>query len=289
VFGWATPDGVELGFSSLCPQVRKLLAETDEPVALASGEGGWRRPVAVFRFSDGLSDVRISPRIRTPWHRYVELRDVLLDLIVDRRHPLLARLAQAASLSSFVLSERNMPENDLVLTARAFLSYRGQLEARVASAPVEDMAAFGSAMLPLYGDDIGLQASRMDAFTEAVGGDWRAQLKRWLVPAEAGLSSAFEAYLGLRLFMTPVDRDQSLYRGYAEFFESFAIGLRFVAAIADVLQRPVDSTMLMAAMMLGEHQVRHAHVPIPTYTTPTESHIRGPRMADLDMTFESIC
>ena len=233
--------------------------------------------------------MRISPRIRTPWHLYVELRDALLDLIVDRRHPLLARIAQAGSLTAFFLSERYMPENDLVLTARTFLSYRGQLEARVASAPVEEMAAFGRAMLPLYGDGIGLESSQMDAFAEAIGGDWRAQLKRWLVPAEAGLSSAFEAYLGLRLFMTPLDRDQSLYRGYAEFFESFAIGLRYVAAISEVLQRRVEPGVLMAAMMLGEHQVRHAKVPISSYAPPSESHIRGPRMADLDMTFESIC
>jgi hypothetical protein len=86
-----------------------------------------------------------------------------------------------------------------------------------------------------------------------------------------------------------LDRDLSLARGYADLFEGLAVGLRYAAALAETPERDVDGEVLVAALALGEHYVAGAGAGLPAFTLPADQHERGPRMADLDMTLESIC
>jgi len=284
-----TPGGVELTFATLCPSVRVLLAGNEEPVSLARSEGGWRVPLHVFRHQDGLKEVRLTPRRLVPWPEFAAMRDVLLDLISDPAHPLLARLAQVAGVVDSAIAERNLLAQAPPLTARGFLAFRGFVESRAASAEPEKMARFATATVLLHVESTEIGAEQMPALAEALAGDWRGHFRTWLVPAERDISAAIEAYLGSRLFSIPLDRDQSLARGYTEFFEAFAVGLRIAAAMGEVRQALVDVDIAVAALAIAEHMVSAAAEPLPVFEMPRDSHERGPRMADLDMTLESIC
>ena len=285
----ATPQGAELTFSSLCPTVRSLLASNREPVALARAEGGWRCALRVFQPEGGLKEVRLTPRKTVPWAAFSATRDALLDLVAEPTLPLLARLARVAALLDAALTDRNLPVPVPPLTARGFLAFRGFVESRTASAPTEAMARFAADALPLWGDDVGLAASDIPALLDALAGDWRSHFRTWLVPTERDIAPAIEAWLGARLFAIPLDRDQSIARGYAEFFEGFAVALRYAAAFGEVRQQRINARMIVAALALGEHLVATAGQTLPGFEMPRDVHERGPRMADLDMTLESIC
>jgi len=285
----ATPQGAELTFSSLCPTVRGLLAANREPVALARVEGGWRCALRVFQPDGLLREVRLTPRKTVPWAAFSATRDSLLDLIAEPTLPLLARLARVALVLDLALSERNLPVPVPPLTARGFLAFRGFVESRTASAPSQAMVRFAADALPLWAQDVGLARSDIAALLDALSGDWRSHFRVRLVPAERDIAPAIEAWLGARLFAIPLDRDQSIARGYAEFFEGFALGLRYAAALGEVKQQLVGPRTIVAALALGEHFVAAAGEPLPSFEVPRDVHERGPRMADLDMTLESIC
>lgn len=289
VYGWITPDGVEVAFSTLCAEVRARLAATDEPVALATADGGWRRPLQVFRFDGDKPPIRLSPEVELGWSEFAATRDAALDLVADHRHPLLARLAQVVGLLHVVQQDRALPQHLPPLTARTFLAFRGFLEARVAAADAESMARFGAALLPLISAETGLQPADAGRLLDTLNGDWRDQLKRRMVAVESSLWSAIEAWLGVRIFAMPLCRDQSIARATAELIDGFAHGLRFAAALAEIADRPVDPPLVVAALSLGEHHVAHAGAPLPPFTLPEGGRERGPRMADLDMTLASIC
>jgi hypothetical protein len=284
-----TPQGVELSLATLCPSVRELLATNQEPVSLARAEGGWRVALQVFHPDGGGKDVRLTPRKTVKWQEFIVLREALLDLAAEPTLPLLARLARAASLIDTAIEERMPTAQPPPLTARAFLAFRGFIESRLAGAEAEPLARFAGRTLPLYGAQVGLTQGDVPALLDALAGEWRDHFRKWLVPSERDVTPAVEAYLGTRLFAIPLDRDQSLARAYVEFFEGFAIGLRYAAAIAEVRQTPVDPDIMMAALALGEFHVAAAQQPLPAFELPRDVHERGPRMADLDMTLESVC
>lgn len=289
VFAWQTPDAVELGFSTLSPLVRAELATTDEPGALARSEGGWRTELALFRYGDGLRRLRLSPRLRVEWRDFAAARDAMLDILADLRSPLLARIAEIAGLAATVLAERAMPGALPPLTSRAFLAFRGHLEARCADAPVDAMADTLRAVEPLFRADAGLGAAESDAVVAALHGDWRGDMAKWVVPVEKEISPAIEGLVGLWLFSMPMVRDRTLQRGWAELFEAIALGLRFAAAVGAAQQAPIDALQAATAFALGEHTVAWSEQGLPAFALPSASHDRGPRMADLDMTLESIC
>ncbi|MCO4762578.1 MAG: hypothetical protein KC502_13790 [Myxococcales bacterium] len=289
VWAWATPDGVEVGMSTLSPAVRRRLAETDEPVTLAHADGGWRTPLSVFRFRDGLEDVRITARTKLPWEAFTTLRELVLDAIADRRQPLLARMAEIGGLIADLSSQRALPATPPTLNGRLFLAWRGFLEARVADADSGALASFAAAAAPLFSDDLPLDAGALAQLEEALAGDWREDLRSWVVPAERAVSEAMESYLGARLFHVPLDRHLTIVRGYVEFFEGFAMGLRYAAAFGAIQGAPLTALQMVAALALGEHAVAAQGLALPAFALPRASHDRGPHMADLDMTLESIC
>ena len=134
-----------------------------------------------------------------------------------------------------------------------------------------------------------MDASRLPAFGKALDGEWRGHARAWLVPAERHLTAAAESWLGTRLHVLPLDRDQSLARAWSELFEGFALGLRYAMAMAETAQADVTPAQLVAALALGEFFVATAAQPLPAFELPRDVHERGPRMADLDMTLESVC
>lgn len=285
----ATPQGVELSFSSLCPTVRTLLAANREPVTLATAQGGWRHALQVFHPDGGLREVRLTARKTVPWAAFAATRESLLDLVAEPTLPLLARLARVAALLDAALTERSLPVPLPPLTARGFLAFRGFVESRTASAPAEAMARFAGETLGLWGDDVAVAPSDLPALLETLGGDWRSHFRTWIVPVERDIAPAIEAWLGARIFAIPLDRDQSIARGFAEFFEGLAVGLRYAAALCALGSKAADARILVAALALGEHFVAAAAEPLPSFESPRDVHERGPRMADLDMTLESIC
>jgi hypothetical protein len=283
----ATPAGAELYFSSRCAEVRALLASNDEPVDLARAEGGWRAPLAVFQPADQLKQVRLHGKHSLPWRSFQALRETLLDLLADPTHLPLGRLARVACLVDQVVTDQAVPAQVPPLTARHFLAFRGWLEGRVAAADATAMGHFHARAWPLW-PELTVQPDD-PAWHAALAGDWRVQLRRWLVPVEQDLAGALEACVALRLFAVPLGRDQTLQRGYAEVLESVALGLRWSAALAEVEGAPVTAEQLVAGLSLAEALVATSAAPLPAFSRPADSHERGPRMIDLDMTWESIC
>jgi hypothetical protein len=285
----ATPAGVELSFDPLCPAVRELLAAAEEPVALAASEGGWRVALHVFQPEDGNRQVRLSPRKPVKWPEFVALRETLLDLVAEPTHPLLARLARVAAAVDVAVSDRTLPVAVPPLTPRVWLAFRAFMEQRVGQVPVEAMAELASQSLPLWAEPVGFQTGDVPTLLDALHGDWQQQVKRWLAPAERSIAPAVEAWLGVRMFAIPLDRDQSLARGHAELIEGLATGIRLLAALCEVRQEAPDPLLAVTALALGEHLVVARQDGLPVFELPRDAHEPGPRMADLDLTLESLC
>ncbi len=283
-----TPAGAELYFASLCPTVRQLLAVQTEAVDLARAEGGWRIPLQVFQPDDQLRDLRLTGVRTLPWRHYQTLREHLLDLVADSSNALLGRLARVASLIDAVVADQSLATARAPLTGRMFLAFRAFLESRCGALDGAALANAVGAMLPLAAD-LTLQASDITSLTEALQGDWRADVRQWLAVREPELGPAFEAYLALRVFAMPLDRDQTLQRAYAELIETVVAAMRLAAAVGQVRQSPVTPAMLVASLALAEAWIADAGQGLPTFQRPSETHDRGPKMADIDMTFESIC
>lgn len=284
----ATPAGAELYFATLCPSVRQLLAEQTEAVDLARAEGGWRIPLQVFAPEDKLRDVRLTATRTLPWRHFQNMRELLLDLIADPSNALLGRLARVASLVDAAVTDQSLATAKAPLTGRMFLAFRGFLESRCGALNGAALAKAVAAMLPLA-PDLELTADDLPGLAEALQGDWRADVRQWLAVREPELGPAFEAYLALRVFAMPFDRDQTVQRAYAELFEAVVAGMRLAAAVGHVRGEPATPATLVASLALAEAWVADAGEALPMFQRPAESHDRGPKMADIDMTFESIC
>jgi len=202
---------------------------------------------------------------------------------------LLTRLAEIAAVSAAVVEHKGLPAELPQFTARAFLAWRGFLESRVASAPAELLADFAAAVQPLFAETPGMSADARTALADALAADWRAHLLARVAPAERDITDALEAWLGSRLFALPLDRDQSFARGIAEFFEAFAIGLRYLAALCEAAGCDATPDIAVAAMALADHHVASAGAKLPGFALPPSTPGRAPRMVDVDMTLASIC
>jgi hypothetical protein len=298
VFGVRTPVGVDLGASTLEPSVRAAIAGNLEPPVVAVADGGWRRPVAVFRPDDDLATVRVTPRRRMPFAAWAELRELLLDHVADRSAPLLVRLTEMAALVAVAVDERGLPDTlPGAPDARTLLSLRAHLEARMADVDVASLVDFVGTARPLFDDDLPLADSDVPRLFDALHGDWRATTSAHLVPAEAQLGPAIEGWLAQRVFGLGVDRDLSVRRAFAELLEALAGGLRLAAALA-TLDGPrredgqptlVSPVGVVAALALAEHHVATGGQALPVWTPPRPGRERGPRMADLDLTLASLC
>ncbi len=283
----ATPSGAELYFSTLCPMVRAYVVAAEEAVDLAHSEGGWRAPLQVFQPAGITKAVPLAGAAVIPWRSYQKLRELLLDINADSTLSLLARLARAAHLVDQVIGELTVPTQPALLTPRAFLAFRSHLEVRMAAADGKALAAFVAKAAPLF-PDLDLDQDQLRTLGKALGEDWREPLRLWVAPAERVASMALEAYLALRYFAIPLDRDQSLERGHAELQEGIALGLRIAAALGRTLEQALEPVQLLACLALAEALVADAGKPLPIFERPQDSHDRGPRMADLDMTLESL-
>ncbi len=284
-----TPQGVELTVATLCPSVRALLADSGEPVTIARAEGGWRAQLHVFAAQGKRKDVKLVAGTAIKWAEYAQLRDNLLDLVAEQTAPLLARLTRVALMLELAVGERTPTAPPPLLTGRGFLAYRGFLESRMAAANPQEMAELALRTTSLHGAESGLSSAQGPELLAALAGDWRADMLAWLVPYEHEVTPAVDGWLGVRVYAAPLDRDQSLARGYAEFLEGFAVGLRYAAALAHVRGRQVDAALMLAALALGEFYVSYRQEDLPLFVPPSSSHDRGPRMADLDMTLASVC
>ena len=282
-----TPDGAALTFSTLCPGVRTRVLAAEEPVTPAHSDGGWRQPLRVWK-PDGKLHVQLLGDCPVPWSAFVALRDTLLDLAAEPGLPLLGRLTRLAMTFDAAQHARALPPDAPPLTPRGFLAFRAFAEARCASIPPDRLTHFADRVrswLP----ELDLQADELPALLDALSGEWREQVRLWLVPNERDLLDVSESWLGVRLLALPFDRDQSLARAWAELLESVAVAIRFAAALAELRQSPVTPELWLAALTLGEHFIAAEDQPLAVFELQRDLHERGPRMADLDMSLDAIC
>lgn len=282
-----SPDGVSLAFCSLCPAVRAQLVAGEEPVTAAQSEGGWRQPLRVWQ-PDGAPQVRLFADCPVPWPEFVTFRDVLLDLAAEPELPVLGRLTRIAMTMDAAQHARTLPPTAPTLTPRGFLAFRAFVESRCAAVDANQLEHFARDAAPMF-PELALGPAELAALREALTGDWREQVRRWLVPAERDLLQVFETVLGVRLLALPFDRDVTLARAWAELLESTALAIRYAAALAVVRQAPTDTQTLAAALALAEHFVATSEQPLVVFAPQRDVHDRGPRMADLDLSLESIC
>ncbi len=282
-----TADGVSLAFSTLCPGVRARMHAAEEPVTPAHSEGGWRQPLHVWQ-PDGKLTVRLLPDLPVPWPAFAALRDALLDLAAEPTLPLLGRLTRLALTFDQAVHDRALPAAPPPLTPRGFLAFRAFLEARCAAADVERLTHFVARTRPLL-PELALHSDELPALLDALVGEWREQLRQWLVPQERELLQVFETWLGTRLLAMPFDRDVSLARAWAELLETVAVALRCAAALGELRRAPLTPPQLLAALALAEAFVATQDAPLPAFEQPRDLHDRGPRMADLDLSLDAIC
>ena len=286
-----TPTGAELYFATLCPSVRFAMAENSEPVDLARAEGGWRLPVTAFVPEDRVKTVRLTNEKIVPFRTFAAARERLLDVVADPTLTQLARMARLAHLVDAMTSEGELAATVggglPPLTPRMFLSFRGHLEARVDAADVRALATALGKYWPILGD-LELDADQLAALPAALAQDWRAQVGQWLAVAEAEVAPAVETYLAVRVFAIPLDRDQTIQRGYAELFESFAHALRLVVALAEVRQSPVAPWQLTACWGLCEALLADLAKPLVVFARQPDGHVRAPPISEMDMTLGGI-
>ena len=282
-----TADGANLSFDTLCPRVRQVLVHAQEPTTPAHSQGGWRQPLHVWQPA-GKPVVRLLPDVNVPWLAYTTLQQALLDVAAEPALAFLARLTRVAMTADEAQYLRALPSPIPTLTPRGFLAFRAFLESRTAAADPEALTEFlttARAMLP----ELHLHDSDLPRFLDALSGEWREPLRTWLVPVERDLSPTLEAWLGVRLLALPFDRDVSLARAWTELLESVAVALRYLAALGEMRQSPLTPELALVALTLGEHFVALQDTALPPFEQSREVHDRGPRMADLDMSLESIC
>lgn len=287
----ATPAGVELYFAALCPTARAAMVANVDAVDLARAEGGWRLPVQVFAAHHTNKLVRVDGDRTVPWRQFAQLREWLADIVADSKLAPLARLARLADTVEQWAAEGGVTfavtHGLAPLTPRKFLAFRAHIESRLIAC---DCALLGTALgkyHPLLAE-LELDDPKIKAIQKALRDDWRDQASRWLVNAEADLGPALETYLAVRVFAIPLDRDQSVRRGYAELIEGFALGLRLALAMAECGQKPVNPATLIGCWALGEAVLAAAAKPVPAFVRDAGDHDRAPRMADLDMTLAGI-
>ncbi|MSP92671.1 MAG: hypothetical protein EXR79_12850 [Myxococcales bacterium] len=284
-----TPHQVELTFDTLCPEVRRLLAAVEEPTGIAGSDGGWRQGLRVFQPDHKNAQVRLTPRKSVRWVEFEALREALLDVAAEPTETLLAQLTRVAVAVDAAVTDQVLSTTVAPLTPRTFVAFRAFVETRAHAAGAEALAEFAGKTLPLWGADVGLKPGHLPTLLDALHGDWRAQLRARVVPHERELLAPLDAWLGMRLFAIPIDRDQSLVRGHTELLEGFAVGLRYLAALGETLDCDADALLAVTALALGEHFVLDTALPLPAFEVPRDAHDRGPRMADLDLTLESLC
>lgn len=282
-----TPGGVQLSFSTLCPRVRRCLVAASEPVTPAFAQDGWRQPLRVWH-PDGKSAVDLVPGVPLPWPAFAALRDMLMELAAEPTLPVLGRLTRLTQLVEQTVYDRAVPTTPQPLTPRAFLQFRAFLESRTAAVVVDPLADLVVRARPFL-TELDLQDSDLPRLVDALSGEWRDQLREWLVPVERDVTPVWQAWLGVRLLALPVDRDVSLARGWAELLETVAVALRYLAAWGEVRQAPVDRAVVAVALALAEALVASENKPLPPFVASREAHDRGPRMADLDLSVEAIC
>ncbi len=286
-----TPTGAELYFATLCPSVRYAMSENVDPVDVARAEGGWRMPVQVFVPDDRLKTVRLTGDKVLPFRAFAAARERLLDVVADTTLTQFARMARLAHLTDALIADGEIASTVggglPPLTPRMFLSFRAHVEARVEAADTGALAQGLGKYWPMF-SDLELDADHLAALPKALAEDWRTQIGHWLAVAEAEVAPAVETYLGVRVFAIPLDRDQSVQRGYAELFESFAQALRLVVALAEVKQSPVAPWQLTACWALCEALLADGGKPVPAFVRPTDAHGRTPHISDMDMTLGGI-
>jgi len=282
-----TPLGAEIHFATLCPSVRYAMAENVDAVDLARAEGGWRHPLQVFVPDDRLKAVRLDRDRALPFRAFAAVRERLLDAVADPTLPPFARMARLANLVDRLVQEGQAPATVggglPPLAPRDFLAFRAHVEARIGAADPRALAKEVAAGWPLL-PDLELDADQIEALPDALRGDWRDQLTRWLAPAEEWVAPGVETYLAVRVFAIPLDRDQTVERGYAELFESFAQAVRLVVALAEVKRAPVAVWQLIACWALCEAHVADGAKGVAAFARPADAHARAPHLAELDLT-----
>ncbi len=282
-----TPEGASLAVSTLCPVVRARLLASEEPVTPAHSEGGWRQPLQVWK-ADGKPQVLLLAGLPVPWPAFAALRDALLDLAAEPTLPILGRLTRLALTFDAAQQTHALPAAPPTLTPRGFLAFRAYFEARCASVDPERLAHFAAQAHPML-PELALADDSLPPLLNALTGEWREQVRRWLVPVEREIVHVFEIWLGVRLLALPFDRDLTLARAWAELLESAAVAVRCAGALAELRQAQTTPVDLLAALALAEHFVGTAAQPLPAFELTRDPHDRGPRMADLDMSLEAIC
>lgn len=276
----------ELYFSALCPQVRDAVSHYRDALDLLRRPDGWRLPLHAIAVDDPSPEVWISAGQPLPWPAWTALRDALLDALADPGLPLLPRIARVAlALAQPPAVPATGPVQLAPLTARDYLHVRAHLEARLAAQSPAWLAAHFPAGNGLFPE---LAEPSAAAWKRALQADWRPALAGPLAECEREVTPALEILLSLQVFAMPMARGLTLQRCLAGWIEALAVGLRWMAALWHWRQAMPDTAQWVAVLAAADAAVAAAAAPLPQLAAPQPTHDRGPRMADLDLSFASL-
>lgn len=263
VVSYALGPGADFFFDPLCPSVLDQLGESSEPLALADIAS----PYPDAGFARRASHLRARPAIRLGSAElappeFDRVRRLIVASLSDQSRPVIEHLhaidaayAEVATGADFSLRfdrdpktyarffKRSIAEHSASTLERVFGDYRRFLFAITADSRTTPWHELGKHLR-----------------------DWEPALARWYTPHEAAVRPLLLRYLAHRHFTPFLTIQGELHFAAGIVAHLVATALRYAAAFAAVLRRPVDTAVMKAA--LGASEYVHRSLEIAPHSLP---------------------
>ncbi|HYY52035.1 MAG TPA: hypothetical protein VE755_04130 [Myxococcales bacterium] len=258
-FGYVQGDRVDLWFDPVCPEVLERLDESGETLRLHEQQGTFGDPgldLRVAHASDRLGG-RIGKTAVDPG-ALDRIRFLSVEAFSDPDRPVWRTLASLAhayrrlEIGNEAAFEVVEPED-----AQLFLRFLG--DSIAAHGPDLLAASVSRYRRFIYAiDPAPLFASDKLAVTLR---DWEPAFARWIPPAEDVLRPLARRWLAHRFSLPMVKGGGELRESCDGILHLYAASLRYAAAFAETLQRPLDRALYKVAIGSAEFFYRSLHLP----------------------------
>ena len=264
----AETGNVELYWDSICPEVVRLFAAGDGPLALGEiaendapeGEMGWQDPGFAQRVSNARAT--LTPRlgeVRLHANEFAHVRTETMRAMGNLQQATWENLAGAleayrglkpGQVLDFAVRAPTDPDAFQAYLAKCIGVHGGPI--LLWSMRKMERFVFAIELKPLLEDPHSLLAG-FDA--------WGDALDRFYFSSEEALRPLFARYLQHRFGMLYVNQEGELREGADTVGLLFGLVLRYSAALAFALSRPVDSNIAQAAIAAAEYFYRSLQFP----------------------------
>jgi Fe-S-cluster containining protein len=258
-FGYVQGERVELWFDPVCPEVLERLDESDETLHVHEQQGAFGDPgldLRVAHASDRLGG-RIG-KIAVDPAALDRIRVLSVEAFADPDRAVWRSLASLAhayrrlEVGNEGAFEAVEPED-----AQPFLRFLGDsIAAHGPDLLAKSVARYRRFIYAIDPEPL-LHSNRLEPALR----DWQPALARWLPPAEAALRPLATRWLAHRFSLPMVKGRGELRESCDGIVHLYAASLRYAAAFAETLQRPLDRALYKVAIGSAEFFYRSLHLP----------------------------